>query len=195
MRELPPSAIRVTYGGDELPGWTWSIVDTSKEGQCWQSAGEEVIHVMYARNEERCQIEVDGNSMPILPGDTIAIGAESSVGLSPDMLVLQIRLDRGDRIDVSTPTHGIEQFDGYNRRTIYATGPQIALERWKLTGPQVIPVDRELAIVVLYGKVSCVQAGAIETLDVGESLVAIGPGDVRIVPDGLGYVAIACPAS
>jgi hypothetical protein len=196
MRNVPSGASRVSYTHSAPPGLTWSIVDIGTDGACWQTAGEEAIHVLYEQDETQCQVTIDGDSMPILPGDSIAIGAKASVRMSPAVLALHISAFHGQQSVAQPPSHGSEQFSGFNRQTIYATGPKIELERWKLTGPQRICIDdrQAQAIVVLFGKVSCIQSGSIETLDAGESIVATSPGAVLIVPDGLAYVAIACSA-
>jgi hypothetical protein len=198
MRNIQPEVTRARYSHPALPGLAWSIVDTGTEGACWQTAGENVIHILHAQDEVTCRVTVDGESMPILPGDSIAIGAKASVRLSPAILAFHISASRGRQLDPRSPSHGTEHFSGFNRQTAYPTDREIALERWKLTGPQRISTDnrKALAIMVLYGNVSFIQCGSIETLDAGESIVAHGKGnDFEVVPDGLAYIAIATPGS
>ena len=186
-----PSVSRVSYTSDILPGLSWGILDTGTQPINWRTRGDEVIHILHADDEARVRITVEGEAMPILPGDSLTIGGNSSVGLSGGVLALYVQSDSGDSRPVDLPSHGPEDFAGFNRRTICAIGPQIHLERWKLSVPHTFELDdrRPVALTVLYGGISFIHRGTIETLGPGESVV-YSDGHVRAVPDGLAYVAI-----
>jgi hypothetical protein len=90
------------------------------------------------------------------------------------------------------PTHGQDDFDGFNRRTRCLGGDHFVLERWKLTGPQRIAVTGAPVIVCgLFGRMSLIAQGVIHPLPSFSTVVA--DADFTIVPDGLGYVAIITP--
>ena len=185
------SVNRVSYSSELLPGLTWGIMDTGTQPIGWRTRGDEVVHILHADNEPDVRVTVDGNTMPMLPGDSLTIGGQSSVGLSHGVLALHAQSDSGGSRPAGLPGHGPEDFDGFNRRTLCATGPHIHLERWKLTVPHTIEVKMrdQAAMVVIFGKISFTHDGSIETLGPGESVV-YSDGQVQAVPDGLAYVAI-----
>jgi hypothetical protein len=181
--------VRVSYSSDLLPGLGWNLIDTGTRPMTWQPIGDDVIHVLYAMNEPACRVEINGVSMPIAPGDTIRFGSNSKAKLSDGVLALHVQSDNGSPSRDEPPSHGIEHFVGFNRQTIYATGSEIELERWKLTVPLDLELDRNAAFVVLFGNVSVIRSGSVETLGPGESIVCVA-GHLRVFPDGLAYIAI-----
>jgi hypothetical protein len=190
MTGVGSSTSRVSYSSDLLPGLAWEIVDSGDQPMTWQTKGDEVIHILYAADEPGCRIEFDGFTMPIAPGDTVRIGSNSEdVQLSDGVLALRVLSDRGSSSRGEPPSHGIESFDGFNRQTTYATGSEIALERWKLSTPLDLDLVRTAALVVLYGNISVVKSGSVDTLGPGESIVYTND-ILRLVPDGLAYIAV-----
>jgi hypothetical protein len=95
---------------------------------------------------------------------------------------------------VGGPTHGLDEFDGYNRRTRCVASEHLRLDRWKLTGPQGMVVkDQPIVVAGLFGSMSLIGKHEIINLKSFETVVATS--DFTVVPDGLGYLAIAYPVS
>jgi hypothetical protein len=180
---------RVSYISELLQGLGWHLIDTGIQPMIWRPTGDDVIHILHAMDEPACRIEIDDIKMAIAPGDTIRVGSNSRAQLSDGVLALHVQSVNGSPFRREHPSHGSESFDEFNRQTIYATGSEIALERWKLTAPLNLELDRNVAFVVLFGHISVVQSGSVDTVGPGDSIV-YGAGHLRVYPDGLAYIAI-----
>lgn len=199
LRRTSAATSRVDFTSDPVPGWTWSLIDTGEKECGWLSGGESALQVLHCADEARSTITIDGSMFHIVPGDNVYLGAGSKIELSGCMLALLIASAQGIAQPVHPPTHGTDVFDGFNRRTLCIAGPELALDRWKLTGPQQIEIEegRPRVIVGLAGSVSLILDREIVSIAPGESAIVIvtaGSSDLIIVPDGLGYVAIAKPS-
>jgi hypothetical protein len=93
---------------------------------------------------------------------------------------------------VLPPNHGIETFEGYNRRTDYETPAAFSLQRWKITQPLVLPdSDAPYAVVDLAAPLAITWYGGADLIGRGECrVVPSGTGPITLLPDGLGYALV-----
>jgi len=188
-----PDAELVGWNSPVLSGWNWWLIDTGNDGFELPVRGETAIQDIFAVDDARATITLDEETRPFLPGDNVLVNASVTVSFAPRLIVLAI--DTGQASDrIILPRHGTDDFDGFNRRTGCLTGTHLALERWKLTGPQRIAVSTEPVIICgLFGPMSLIGNKEIHPLPSFSTVVA--DSDFIIVPDGLAYVAIATPAT
>ncbi len=140
--------------------------------------------------------------MPVHPGDTVAVPPSTPFSIGRGTLAIAISRNpiRDGRSSSATnrpmlpPTHGLQVFRRYNRRTICLATPDLLLERWKLTGPIDfdLAVDRSHLLVNLVAPVGLVWAGGSDHAGRAETwLLPAGMDRITIVPDNLGYVLLA----
>ena len=196
MLQVPdtlPDAELVGWDSPLLPDWKWWLIDTGNDGFSLPVQGETAIQNIFAIDDARATITLNDNAHPFLPGDNVLVNDDVTVSLVPRMIVLAITTGQASN-SMIPPTHGTDEFDGFNRRTRCLTGEHLALERWKLTGPQKLVVPAEPVIVCgLFGRMSLISDGIVHPLPSFSTVVA--DSGFTIVPDGLGYVAIVTPVS
>lgn len=182
---------RVTFQDASLPDVHWDLIDSEGSESDILATCESLLHILHVENEDDSTVDVDGVVWPIHPGDSLFMGESSRVLISGGVLMLQVHCDRSGSISFLPPSHGTESFDGFNRRTVFEAGRHFTFERWKLTTHQEIVIEPgcAMAMVGLFGNISCIEGDTIETLHAGESLVATH-GRVRLIPDGLAYIAL-----
>ncbi|MEJ7839541.1 MAG: hypothetical protein WKF81_12035 [Thermomicrobiales bacterium] len=181
----------VIYEDTRIPGMLWELFDSGSSASNLPASGETLFHILYVQNENDSIVEVEDGSWPIHPGDSVCIGGSPHVSISPGVLALLVRSETRSETEFALPSHGIETFDGFNRRTTYEAGEHFSFERWKLTQPQTIEIEanQAAAMVVIFGNISFIADGIVETLGAGESVVCTKKR-VRLIPDGLAYIAL-----
>jgi hypothetical protein len=173
-----------------------ALIDTGATGTTVSSADHDTaLHVLWARDEPNAAIVVDVlGRQPVAPGDTLAVAAGTSWAYGPGLVVCELagRARSSSPGTAIGPTHGLESFHGYNRRTLCVITTGFSLERWKITHP--LLVDRlaeDVAIVNLVEPMAMLWPGGTDLLGRGEiRLIPTGTERVTLLPDGLGYAVI-----
>jgi hypothetical protein len=191
VRGVLKDAEMVAWDSPAIPGWRWWLIDTGKDGFELPVQGETALQVLFAEDDDHATISMDGDTLPFLPGDNVLVNQGTMVSLGPQLIVLAFMTGE-DSDRVGGPTHGLDEFDGFNRRTRCIGSEPIRLDRWKLTGPQEFVIgDRPIVVAGLFGSMSLIGENEIFNLKSFETIVATS--DFTVVPDGLGYLAIAYP--
>jgi hypothetical protein len=171
--------------------WSVALVDTG-DGGAWTSDSDTTFHVLWEREEDDAWVDVDGERHPIAPGDTMSVPAGARLRIAGG--ILYVRIDFIDRhLDrVLPPNHGVEAFQGYNRRTDYDTPGAFSLERWKITQPlRFGGPETPYAIIAVATSLALMWSGGVDRIRSGECrVVGPGTGSVTLLPDGLGYALI-----
>jgi hypothetical protein len=193
VSNILPDAEIVGWDSPLLPGWRWWLIDTGNDGFPFPADGETAIQNIFAEDDTRATMTMNDETFPFLPGDNVLFDEEVPVSLSPGMIVLAITTGQPSG-RIITPTHGVDDFDGFNRRTRCLSGNHLRLERWKLTGPQRIAVtDSPVIVCGLFGRMSLIGESEIHPLPSFSTVVS--DAGVTVVPDGLGYIAGISPVS
>ncbi len=167
--------------------------------------GASAFHCLWCRDERNAAVQIGpgGGGAPvhhaIAPGDTVYVPPGRSFAIGPGILGYEVwstveREQADTDASCFPPTHGLERFEGYNRRTVCAAGPDFALERWKVTQPLPLPVapGRSLFVTNLVEPVAIVWRGGSDLIDRAESRVLPpGLGTCTFFPDGLGYLLVS----
>ena len=183
---------------DDAP---WRIIfrDTGPDGTSTQTPASDVaIHLLWAMNDDHAHLVIDGRTIPIAPGDMITIPSATSWSAASGMILCEISSPAntgeraGDRLVLSSPTHGEERFHGYNRQTTYPSPPGLAIERWKITQPLTLPdAEAPYAVIDLTDPLAMVWRGGTDLIGRGECRIILpGIGPVTLLPNGLGYALI-----
>lgn len=194
------------FGGGE-PHLTAGLVDHGAGTPVRTCRTTTIAHVLWCADERTAYVlaGIDpgaGASAPIAdrlarhaisPGDTIAIPAGISHAFGPGLLAYHLAVPAERNGPPPVPGHGLQRFEGFNRRTVCAAGAGFALERWKVTQP--MPVDlagsRWLLLTNLVEPVALAWRGG-ELIGRAESrLVPAGIESFTLVPDGIAYVLCA----
>jgi len=169
------------------------------------------IHILWTAPGDRAEIragvdpqcDTDLLRYEVHPGDTVlvpagvphALGAGNVAfifgGASPRACV--DRKAWSQSMLPHPPTHGLNLFHRFNRRTICAAHQDLLLERWKITQPLALRLraDRWHYVTNLVDPVGLNWPGGSALLQRTESsLLPRGLDQITIVPDGLGYVLI-----
>lgn len=172
----------------ETAAWTASLLDTG-DGDRLTPAGDLTIHVLWQLDEKDARIVVDGAPYPIAPGDTMSVPAGTEVIPTRGMLLAVIEGSPSTLRGVIPPSHGVESFEGYNRRTTYETPEGFRLERWKITQPLTLPAPTApFAVICLAEPLGLAWRGGVDLVGRGACrLIEPGTGPVTLLPDGLGY--------
>lgn len=174
-------------------GWTASLVDTGDgDATAWSPEGDTTLHILWQANEDDAWVVANGDRFPIAPGDTMSVPASTNVRLAAGMLLMRIESGRGSLADIIPPSHGIESFEGYNRRTDYETPDAFSLQRWKITQPLMIPpTEAPYALIDLAEPLAVAWPGGTDLIGRGECRVILpGTGPVTLLPKGLGYALV-----
>jgi hypothetical protein len=174
-----------------MPEWTLSLVDTGDGGER-TSDSDVTIHILWQMNEDGAAIEVAGEKFLIAPGDTMTIPAGKPFRTSAGMLLIEIETRSPVLDTMLLPNHGVESFEGYNRRTTYDTPGAFSLERWKITQPLTLPAsEHDYAVVDLVTPLALSWWGGTDLIGRGECrVISRETGPVTLLPDGLGYALI-----
>ena len=167
-----------------------SVIDTGKTPNPLLAEGDTAIHVLWQMDETGAVVRLDGIEYPIAPGDTVMVPGGDTWCLSSNTLAIVIAV----RVHALTlpipPTHGTEQFHGFNRETRYPGSGAIAFTRWKITQPLSIDAgEPERIIIGLYRDIALQYAAGVGMLPVGTASVIRG-GQITLVPNGLSYVLV-----
>jgi hypothetical protein len=174
-----------------------TLIDTGSTGTTVSAANHDTaLHVLWARDEANAAIEVDGHGrLPVAPGDTLTVAAGASWTYGPDLVVCELagKARSSNPGTVIGPTHGLESFHGYNRRTLCAITPGFSLERWKITQPLIVDhLADDIAIVNLVEPMALVWPLGTDLMGRGEiRIIPADAGRVTLLPDGLGYALIS----
>lgn len=182
-----------------------AFVDASGGRAEFTRRGASAIHCLWCRDERNAAVWVgpahDGEPSrhPISPGDTVYVPPGRSFAVGPGILGYDVWSTtpegiRGDDASRPIPTHGLERYEGYNRRTVCAAGPHLALERWKVTQPLALPVPagRALFVTNLVEPMAIAWRGGADLIGRAESrLLPPGLGTCTFIPDGLGYLLVS----
>jgi hypothetical protein len=171
--------------------WSVALVDTG-DGDSWTSDGDTTFHVLWVRDEVDAWVDVDSERHAIAPGDTMSVPAGARIRIAGG--ILYVRIDTIDRhLDrVLLPSHGVEAFRGYNRRTDYDTPGAFSLERWKITQPlRFEGLETPYAIIAVATSLALMWSEGVDHIRSGECrVIEPGTGPVTLLPNGLGYALI-----
>jgi hypothetical protein len=168
-----------------------ALVDSGSGREAVTSSRNTALHVIWARDEANAAVEVaEYGRLPVAPGDTLTVAAGLAWTYGPGLIVCEVAGARSAGTGrIAGPTHGMETFDGYNRRTLCALAPGLSLERWKVTQPLTLPGDAVL--VNLVEPMALGWPGGTDLLGRGEArIVPSGIEQVTLLPDGLGYALV-----
>jgi hypothetical protein len=171
--------------------WAVSVADTG-DGDDVVLARDTTFHILWAQDEDESWIEVTGERFAVAPGDTMSVPADAGIRRAGRMLIVEIDGAGGNLGRVIAPSHGLEEFVGYNRRTDYDTPGSFSLARWKITQPLSLPAsDDPFLIVGLATPLALIWNGGVDRIGRGECRVILPEtGAVTLVPDGLGYALV-----
>lgn len=180
-----------------------ALID-SGEGRAERTRyGSSAFHCLWCRDERNATVWVglaqDGelSRHEISPGDSVYVPPGRSFSVGPGILGYDVwSTESADASGGASalPTHGLERFEGYNRRTVCAAGPHLALERWKVTQPLPlsVPAGKALFVTNLIEPMAIVWRGGSDLIGRAESrLLPPGLGACTFFPDGLGYLLVS----
>lgn len=181
-----------------------ALIDATCGRPALTRIGATVFHVLWCKDEPNAFVRagLDAAGKPVQhrigPGDTIYVPPGCPIAIGPGILGYEISspvdgVDVGSAPSSPAPTHGLERFEGYNRRTVCAAGPTIVLERWKLTQPHFLswPEERSLFVTNLVRPMAIVWDGGSDLIGRAESrLLPPGLRSSTYIPDGLGYLLV-----
>jgi mannose-6-phosphate isomerase len=195
----------------DTPAYTAAYVDATSAFPLQAGMGTTAIHVLWTTRSGahtiRAGIDLDeeGGLRPfeVHPGDTITVppGVPVAIGAGIVGFVFAggpIRPAQGiddwrSDIEVHPPSHGLQLFHRYNRRTICAAAPDLLLERWKITEPLTLSLDlrRWHYLTNLVDPIALTWRGGSDLLGRTRSrLLPAGMTSITLVPDGIGYVLL-----
>jgi hypothetical protein len=187
---------------------TW--IDASASMPVSHTRTPTIVHVLWTSGGKQADLAAgqDPGSddclrhVDVHPGDSIVVPADVPFSLGPGSLAIAVSatpIARGWPDDVNVdiplrPTHGLQVFDRYNRRTFCGVAGDLVLERWKLTHVQDLRPDlsRLHLLVNLVDPVAAAWPGGSVLLKRARSYeLPRGLSSLTLVPDNLGYVLIA----
>jgi hypothetical protein len=188
-----------------------AYIDATSPTPVYVSDGVTAVHVLWSRPRHQAVVFAGADpgengeivAFDVHPGDTVSIPARIPFSFGAGILAFVFGSRRLQESTSPTewsrsrlslpPTHGLQVFDRYNRRTVCAAHEDLLLERWKITEPQVLDLNpgHWHYLTNLVEPVALTWSGGSELLGRTESrLLPTGLSQVTIVPDGLGYVLI-----
>lgn len=200
-----PVAAVVELDDPELMSLRVAFIDATGGRPTLSRSGAAAFHVLWCIDESNAFVRVgqENDGIPakwrISPGDTIYVPPCRPLAIGPGILGYEVSsrvASTHPRADLSPtrPTHGLERFEGYNRRTVCAAGPDLVLERWKVTQslPLTVSAGQPLFVTNLVEPVAIVWHGGSDLIGRAESrLLPPGLGTCTFIPDGLGYLLVS----
>ena len=190
--------------------WQATWIDATSPTRHMHCADQALVHVLWSEDDTRAAAAIiagtDGDEEAmqarLAPGDTVWIPASTAFALGPGALSFVLSASplltdpplpkSPERI--LAPTHGLQLFHRYNRRTICAASTDVVLERWKLTHTQEFRLEpaRWHVVVNLVDPVALAWPGG-STLTSRATSYFLPPGmsNLTVVPDNLGYLLMA----
>lgn len=195
----------VELDGDERMPIRAAFVDATGGRPPRAGPGATAFHVLWCRDEPTAVVHAGmdhGDELipyPIAPGDTLYVPPCRPFAVGPGILGYEVSSvtatrEAGPDVRQPLPSHGLERFEGYNRRTVCAAGPELVLERWKVTQPLTLPLpaDRPLFVTNLVEPMAIVWHGGSDLIGRAESrLLPPGLRSCTLIPDGLGYLLVS----
>lgn len=178
---------------DHDPAWAISLIDTGDgDAEPWRPRGDTTFHILWQLHEDDAWIEANGERFPIAPGDTMSVPAGTAIRQAAGMLLVRIEAAAATLDDVLPPSHGIETFEGYNRRTDYGTPAAFTLQRWKITQPLTLSASGSAYVIIdLAAPLALIWRGGTDLFERGECrVIEPATGPVTLLPDGLGYALV-----
>jgi len=197
--------------GRDNPPWLAAYVDATAATPPFVGSGTTVVHVLWAAGGaarylaagiEPGEPDFALRAFEAHPGDTLTVppGVPFAIGTGILGFVLAngpVNEWDGEAFaagaSIRPPTHGLQVFTGFNRRTVCAATPDLVLERWKLTQPLTLSPnpDRWHYLTNLVAPVALGWPGGADILArTGSRLLPRGMASVTLVPGGLGYVLL-----
>lgn len=185
-----------------------SYVDATRPTPIQPADGPVAVHILWTVPGNWTEVGVGGDhpgfpdmiGHEVQAGETVLVPAGSRYQIGADIVAFVFAAppaaapgEAGPSRSGNAPTHGLNLFSDYNRRTICAAQGDLLLERWKLTQPLDLPLrdDRWHYLTNLVEPVAMTWQGGLEVLQRTESrFLPAGMERITLVPDGLGYVLI-----
>lgn len=201
----------VPAAGQSAMPYTAMYVDAMSRTPVYVSDGLTAVHVLWTAPAQRAELlasadpmgETDLFGLEAHPGDTLTVHERMPFALGAGVVAFLFgSAPSRPSTDPRTwsrmplprpPTHGLNLFDRFNRRTICAANRDLLLERWKISQPLHISLNchRWHYLTNLVAPVALTWPGGSELLQRTESrFLPRGLDRITIVPDGLGYVLI-----
>ncbi len=156
---------------------------------------ETIWHLLWVRDESGATARVASrtgtSTWPIAPGDSLSIPAQAPLHTTGGQLGIAVSTPaESSDSPLLPPTHGIDDFDGHNRRTTYRLLTTPATYRWKITDPLVLSAfhDGPVIIYSLAGDPAIATPTENLTLRRGQAVLADPLRPITIYPAGLGYI-------
>lgn len=177
-----------------------SLVDTGEDqgGTLPLAPHESVLwHLLWAKDESIASATVDSraedSTWAIAPGDLLHVPPGATLRLTRGQLGLYIST-RGSAppSQALPPTHGTDDFFGFNRRTMYPLLCDLATFRWKVTKPLDLANQHvgPVVVVALAGDFAIATPGESLTLRRGQAVLASLHQTTMVYPDGLAYIFV-----
>ena len=192
---------RITYVGipldHPLAGVQLHLIDTSyTAAPAIDQARTMIWHVLWVRDEDSATVSISSSQQErawrIAPGDSIFVPADASFATDGGQLALAITIPEGNPLEsrVDPPTHGTDQFFGYNRQTTALMAGGLKVSRWKLTQPLAFAdhYRSRCIVVALARNVTVRTTSTIDLLNQGQAALVDPMTDPIISPDGLAYL-------
>lgn len=173
------------------------LVDTSLDENVLPRltpSGGSIWHMIWVREEANATASIgtsEGTSRwPIAPGDSLLVPAAAGWRSTGSQLGILIAAPTSHTSPAPSPTHGVDDFHGHNRRTTYPTLGGITTHRWKITQPLDLSRHHDRPVIVFSLADDPAIATPTESLTLrrGEAVIAETDRPVAIYPAGLAYV-------
>jgi len=182
-----------------------AFIDATKGRPTLTRSSATAFHALWCSDEPSAYVCMRMNDAGhlvrrrIAPGDTIYVPPFHPLAIGPGILGYEVSsLATATRpaadLPQPLPTHGLERFEGYNRRTVCAAGPNLVLERWKVTQPLILSrlAGRSRFVTNLVEPMAIVWRGGSDLIGRAESrLLPAGMTSCTFIPDGLGYLLVS----
>lgn len=192
LRYIVPNKVQPNPSPDIM------LVDTSLDREVLPrlaSTGGSIWHVIWVGNEADATATIDASAdksiWPIAPGDSLRVPASADLRASGSQLGILITTSKEDTsLALSSPTHGVDDFQGHNRRTTYPMLGDIATHRWKITQPLDLSRhhDRPVIVFSLAGDPAIASPTESLTLRRGQAVIVDPDQSITVYPSGLAYI-------
>jgi hypothetical protein len=196
----------------DSPPWTAAYVDATSTTPAFASSGTTALHVLWTASETLHVIHAGADPweadrlghFEVHPGDTMTLPPRTPFAVGEGIVAFVISTGalaaadapgNGVRADaLRPPAHGLQVFRRFNRRTFCTASPAMVLERWKITQPLSMELDRARwhYLTNLVAPVALTWPGGTDLLGrTASRVLPQGMTTINLVPDGLGYVLLA----